>query len=256
MYKFHDLGPTNESPEPFISSEALLIGNKTIEEQVEGYQTQSVTGRGPLGYLLNAQAVDGSDGKHLIDASLPDRQITIAYRLQAKDAADMIEKQDRLAAILAVKQADCSFKDQPDWHFTATLSGADDPEAGRLDAKGSFTFTASDPHKYGATQTLSGAGIDFGGKSGQLVSIEYTPTATATTITIKSSEGYAITLSGATVNAGETIILNPLEQTVTLNGVSKAQWLTYDSDFENVPAAGKLTADPAGTMKVTWKEVR
>lgn len=257
MYDFHDLGPVTTGDETlFIPSEALMISGKTIEEQIDGYQTLSVTGRGPLAYAINSEDVDGSDGKHYIDAYLADRPLGITYRLVAGTAADMMNKLDKLSTILSNKQADCSFKDQPDWHFTVTLSGTTDPEEGKLDAKGSFVLTASDPHKYSATQSLSGTSIDFGSKDGQLISIEYTPTATATNITIISSEGYAIKLVGGTVAAGDTIKLNPQEQTVTLNGVNKAAWLTYDTDFENVPAGGKLTVSPAGTLKATFKEVR
>lgn len=257
MYDFHDLGPVTTGDETlFIPSEALMISGKTIEEQIDGYQTLTVTGRGPLAYAINSEDVDGSDGKHYIDAYLADRPLGITYRLVADTAADMMDKLDKLSTILANKQADCSFKDQPDWHFTVTLSGTTDPEEGKLDAKGSFILTASDPHKYSASQSLSGATIDFGSKTGQLISIEYTPTATATDITIASSKGYAIKLVNVTVNAGDTIILKPQDQTVTLNGVNKAMWLTYDTDFENVPAAGKLTVSPAGTLKVTFKEVR
>lgn len=258
MYDFRDLGPATSSTEKalFIPSEALLIDGKTIEEQIDGYRTLTVTGRGPLAYAINSENVDGSDGKHYIDAYLADRPLGVTYLLSADTAAEMIEKQDQLTAILAGKQVDCSFHDQPDWHFTVTLSGTTDPEEGKLDAKGSFVLTASDPHKYSTSQSLSGASIDFGSKTGQLISIEYTPTATATDITITSSKGYAIKLVNGTVNAGDTIVLKPQDQTVTLSGVNKAAWLTYDTDFENVPATGKLTVSPAGTLKATFKEVR
>lgn len=257
MYDFRDLLPaTGTDDTAWQSAEAILINGKLVESLVPGYQTLTVTGRGPLGYKINAEAVDGADGARYLDAFLDDRAITVAYRLHAKTAQDFIEALDKLAAVLATKQAKVSFADQPDWYFTATLSATSDPDEGRLDAKGSFTITASDPHKYSADHTLSGASIDFGSAVGVLTAIEYTPAATATAITITSSKGYAIKLVGGTVKAGDTLVLKPPEQTVTLNGVNKAMWLTYDTDFENVPAAGKLTVKPAGNLKVTYRERR
>ena len=43
---FVDTTPTKKGG-VFIPSEALMINGNTIEEQISGYQTLTVTGRGP-----------------------------------------------------------------------------------------------------------------------------------------------------------------------------------------------------------------
>lgn len=256
MYDFIDLSPNKNGDKKFIASEALLIGGKAIEDSIDGYQTLTVSGRGPLGFSINADDVDGMDGKHFVDAFFPERVIKVVYRLNAASPTEMIEKQDKLAAILNAQQFDFTFRDQPDWHFIGTVSDTEDPEEGRLDAKGSFTITVSDPHKYSADKVLQGASVDFGSRSGQLTEVAFTPNADTGSLTLTNSLGYTLSLTNGAIKAGETLIIRPRDQTIALNGVSRLNWLTFTSDFENLPAAGVYTTDPAGTLKITYREVR
>ena len=65
-----------------------------------------------------------------------------------------------------------------------------------------------------------------------------------------------MSFSGATVDAGDTLAIDPIAQNVELNGVDKTAWLDFDSDFENFPALGNFSVSPNGTLAITYKKER
>lgn len=258
MYNFRDILPTDEVNEKNISSEALLINDKTIESQIPQYQTLTVTGRGPLAYEINSESLDGMDGKRYVDSSFPERNIAVAYLLTTSSATEMIEAQDKLAAILMDKQFRFSFMDQKDWYFTGTVSDVSDPEEGKLQAKGSFTITASDPRKYSTEQSITSTDGTYqftDDLAKKITSIDYTATADVTRLVLSNDSGQHLEIDG-TVKSGDTIHLEPSTQSITLNGVTKASWLAFDSDFENYLASGSGTVDPVGKLIIRYKNIR
>lgn len=255
--EFVDTTPTQKGG-VFIPSEALMINGKTIEEQISGYQTLTVTGRGPLPKKITAETPDGRDGQRFIEAYYTTRSIVVAYQIIADTAEDLIAKYSQLAAILGNNEFTFNFKDDPDWYYTGTVSATSDLPVGVLAGNGSFTITCSDPHAY---STERSAVITNNGKvrddcaNAKLIELDYTPSETASTITITNG-GYKMSFSGATVNAGDTLAIDPIAQNVELNGVDKTAWLDFDSDFENFPALGNFSVSPNGTLAITYKKER
>lgn len=255
--EFVDTTPTQKGG-VFIPSEALMINGRTIEEQISGYQTLTVTGRGPLPKKITAETPDGRDGQRFIEAYYTTRSIVVAYQIIADTAEDLIAKYSQLAAILGDNEFTFNFKDDPDWYYTGTVSATSDLPVGVLAGNGSFTITCSDPHSYSntkiATITNSGTVRDYCANA-KLIEIDYTPSETASTITITNND-FKMSFSGATVNAGDTLSIDPIAQNVELNGVDKTAWLDFDSDFENFPALGSFAVSPDGILTITYKKER
>lgn len=255
--EFVDTTPTQKGG-VFIPSEALMINGKTIEEQISGYQTLTVTGRGPLPKKITAETPDGRDGQRFIEAYYTTRSIVVAYQIIADTAEDLIAKYSQLAAILGNNEFTFNFKDDPDWYYTGTISATSDLPVGVLAGNGSFTITCSDPHSYSTEKfaliTNNGTVRDDCANA-KLIELDYTPNETASTITI-TNNGFKMSFSGATVNAGDTLAIDPIAQNVELNGVDKTAWLDFDSDFENFPALGDFAVSPDGTLAITYKKER
>ena len=255
--EFVDTTPTQKGG-VFIPSEALMINGRTIEEQISGYQTLTVTGRGPLPKKITAETPDGRDGQRFIEAYYTTRSIVVAYQIIADTAEDLIAKYSQLAAILGNNEFTFNFKDDPDWYYTGTISATSDLPVGVLAGNGSFTITCSDPHSYSTEKfaliTNNGTVRDDCANA-KLIELDYTPNETASTITI-TNNGFKMSFSGATVNAGDTLAIDPIAQNVELNGVDKTAWLDFDSDFENFPALGDFAVSPDGTLAITYKKER
>ncbi|GAA0813597.1 distal tail protein Dit [Ligilactobacillus aviarius] len=255
--EFVDTTPTQKGG-VFIPSEALMINGRTIEEQISGYQTLTVTGRGPLPKKITAETPDGRDGQRFIEAYYTTRSIVVAYQIIADTAEDLIAKYIQLATILGNNEFTFNFKDDPDWYYTGTVSATSDLPVGVLAGNGSFTITCSDPHSYStekrATITNSGT-VSDDCTNAKLLELDYTPSETASTITI-TNNGFKMSFSGATVNAGDTLSIDPIAQNVELNGVDKTAWLDFDSDFENFPALGDFAVSPDGILSITYKKER
>ena len=244
--EFVDTTPTQKGG-VFIPSEALMINGKIIEEQISGYQTLTVTGRGPLPKKITAETPDGRDGQQFIEAYYTTRSIVVAYQIVADTAEDLIAKYSQLATILGNNEFTFNFKDDPDWYYTGTVTATSDLPVGVLAGNGSFTITCSDPHSYSVTKSTC--------TSAKLIEIDYTPSETATTIDITNGN-FKMSFSGATVNAGDTLKIDPINQKVALNGTDKTAWLDFDSDFENFPALGNVSVSPAGQLVITYKKER
>lgn len=255
--EFVDTTPTQKGG-VFIPSEALMINGITIEEQISGYQTLTVTRRGPLPKKITAETPDGRDGQRFIEAYYTTRSIVVAYQIIADTAEDLIAKYSQLATILGNNEFTFNFKDDPDWYYTGTVSATSDLPVGVLAGNGSFTITCSDPHSYSTEKfaliTNNGTVRDDCANA-KLIELDYTPNETASTITITNND-FKMSFSGATVNAGDTLAIDPIAQNVELNGVDKTAWLDFDSDFENFPALGDFAVSPDGTLAITYKKER
>lgn len=255
--EFVDTTPTQKGG-VFIPSEALMINGITIEEQISGYQTLTVTGRGPLPKKITAETPDGRDGQRFIEAYYTTRSIVVAYQIIADTAEDLIAKYSQLAAILGNNEFTFNFKDDPDWYYTGTVSATSDLPVGVLAGNGSFTITCSDPHSYSTEKTVeitNNGTVRDDCANAKLIELDYAPNETASTITI-TNNCFKMSFSGATVNAGDTLAIDPIAQNVELNGVDKTAWLDFDSDFENFPALGNFAVSPNGTLVITYKKER
>lgn len=249
---------TSTESQTVLPSEALIFKdtNKAIEELVDGYQTLTVTGRGPLGFTINNQPVDGADGARFIDANLPVRQLDIEYLLMAPDSKAMISRQIQLNQLLYQSEFTFSFNDDPDWFYTGTVSDGSDPEKGMLNAIGSFSITCSDPFAYSDTITSSDNKFDKVLNSAFLPDeIDYTPSGSADDIKITNENGQVMSLA-AGLSAGSTLQIFPQKQKILLNGTEHSEYWTYDADVENFLLYGQVSVTPGGTLVIKYRRRR
>lgn len=252
--EFVDTTPT-QGQGLFIPSEALMINGKTIEEQINGYQTLTVSGRGPLPKKITAETPDGRDGQRFVEAYYTTRTIVVTYQIIAETPQELIDKYNKLAVILENNEFEFNFKDDPDWYYTGTVSATSDLPVGVLSGNGSFTITCSDPYKYSEIKCvdITTQGTISEDTDAELIEIDYTPSSAATKISIINGS-YCMSFSGGTVDAGDTLNIEPRKQAVRMNGVDKTCWLDFDSDFENFPALGNIFANPGGDLRISYRK--
>ena len=81
MYKFVDTNQaTRSTPLP---SEALNFNYQFLEKVIPGYQTLSVSGRELVPSEIESYQLGIRDGKRHVYARIPERELTVKYRLSA-----------------------------------------------------------------------------------------------------------------------------------------------------------------------------
>lgn len=129
-------------------AEALNFNGIYFEDEIEGYQTLSVSGREALEAevaYIETKARHGA--KYRSRRYLP-RVITVRYKIRAKDSSDLIEKYNRLNYLLGVEEARLIFQDEPDKFWIGTRRSLAPPEEGLLMTTGEIEFYCADPFKY------------------------------------------------------------------------------------------------------------
>jgi len=251
MYSFRNLSKQGSQSAAALPSEAMTFDGRVFENEIEGYQTLSVSGRNSLNNGIQTQSVDGRDGVEYVTANASAREITVKYLLKALTPEELNIKCNTLKYLLRKKQARLSFADETDCEYTGTLQSMSDLEDGLLNSIGNFTILCSDPYKHKAERSFNGVGS-------AAINCELwyevlperiivTPVASTGTITIKNvTQGKAIELQDA-FTANTPIYLYPQEQDIVRNNVSQPGMLTWTSDFEDfaVNQGDTITVTPS-----------
>ena len=153
MYDFIDV--SGAQADPALPSEALSINGTYIENVIEGYRTLSVEGRDLLESEISEMQVGFSDGSRYQEKRDMTRTITVHYQMLADDAEDFREKFNQLCSILDQEEAELIFADEPDKYFIGTKYGVEQPDPGRLNVTGEFSFYCADPYKYAKTEKVA-----------------------------------------------------------------------------------------------------
>lgn len=189
MYSFVD---TNEAQtDAVLPSEALSINGTYIENVITGYRTLSVEGRETLESEISEMQVGFSDGSRYQAKRDVTRTITVHYQMLTDDAEDFREKFNALCEILDQEQAELIFADEPDKYFVGTKSSVRQPDSGRLNVTGEFSFYCADPYKYAVEEST--ATNTSGGASSETVTLTNTGTKAVPVnvkIKMKSDNGY------------------------------------------------------------------
>ncbi len=156
MYSFIDVNEVQGSAA--LPSEALSINGVYIENKIAGYRTMYVEGRESLESEISEMQVGYSDGARYQEKRDVSRTLTIHYQMLCSDAEDFRDKFNVLCGLLDQKQAKLIFADETDKYYIGTKSSVEQPNPGRLNVTGAFSFYCADPYKYGvAEKTASNA---------------------------------------------------------------------------------------------------
>lgn len=129
------------------SDEAISLDGVYIEDAVEGYKTLSVSGREGLGYSVSDEDRPiGMDGMEYYGKRQTGRTIIIRYKLEAYTARAFIARYRKLKAFCSGDNHKLRFADEPNAHYTGTLSRIDSPDSGRLSVVGEIEFYCADPY--------------------------------------------------------------------------------------------------------------
>lgn len=171
-----------------LPSEAVSINGTFIENSIEGYTTISTTGRELIGKELSSEVIGASDGAFFDYSRIPDRVITVRFKLEAETSQEFREKFNQLNKILNVEQAQLIFNDELDKYFTGTLQEIEDVPDGLNTVNGSFTFYCADPYKYALDETVVQAAA---GESSIMLTNDGTGSAFVNAkVTMKDDNGY------------------------------------------------------------------
>lgn len=146
MYNFIDVNEASENV--ILSSEALKINGKYIEDQIAGYRTLHVSGREALSPELETFETGVRDGSTLKSKRFPARTITVTYQLVTETSEEFRSAFNQLAAILNVEDAELIFNDEQDKFFVGTPSLISKVTPGKNAVVGEFEILCVDPFKY------------------------------------------------------------------------------------------------------------
>lgn len=186
LYNFTD---TQGTPSPRgLPSEAVSINGTFIENVIEGYTTVSTTGRELIKKEVSSEVIGSSDGAFFDYSRIPDRIITVRYKLEAETSQEFREKFIELNRILHVDQAQLIFNDETDKYFTGTLQDVEEVPEGLNSVSGSFSFYCADPYKYAVDETVVQA---VAGESSVMLTNDGTGSAFVNAkVTMKDDNGY------------------------------------------------------------------
>lgn len=269
MYDFVDTTETGGSNS--LPAEAMSVNGTYIENEIDGYRTLHVTGREMLESEISEIEPGAADGTRFVSRRKQPREIVVTYRLMSDSPESFREKYNELNRILDQDEATLVFADEPDKHFTGSLSEFDEVDGGLLNVTGEFVMYCADPFKYGEEVTAS-LGTLTGTASGTVNAegtcetpciIEITPNNALTSLTISGAardpitgEAEDITITG--LESGVTLTIDGEACTVTAGGENKFA----DTDMWQFPTLqpgrNTLTFTPSSsvvslTINVTYK---
>ena len=104
-----------------LTSCAVCINGRYIEDLIEGYSTLRVSGRDALTKLLVSNEYR-TDGAIFDYGKFPIRDIVVNYIVDASSPEELREKNNQLVNLLNQDEADVQFNDEFDKFFIGSIS--------------------------------------------------------------------------------------------------------------------------------------
>lgn len=154
MYEFTD---TASAPKSIpLPSEAINFNGSFLEERIPGYRTLNVVGRELAATEVQSYQLGIKDGKRQVYSRIPDRMITVKYRLEASNNESFRDLFNELNIILySENDVPIWFYDEPEMLWTGSKSDAGEVPEGVNRLVSSFTILLSDPYKYTKSDATS-----------------------------------------------------------------------------------------------------
>lgn len=154
MYKFTD---TNEHTlSTTLPSEAMYFNGDFLENIVPGYRTLNVVGRELASTEIQSYQLGIRDGMRHVYARIPERELTIKFKLDAPTNEDFRDRFNRLnVALFSEKDVVIWFNDEPEMIWSGSKSDVDMVPEGVNQVVGTFTILLSDPYKYTRSDATS-----------------------------------------------------------------------------------------------------
>lgn len=283
MYNFRDTTEGSTGVEP--TSLAMSFNGYYLEDEIEGYRTLNVGGRELMPNILEVRGGSGRDGVIPVAKTLPERVLTIQYRLKADTSEEFREKFNLLNFLLRpvhneemewryksieFQESEIRFTDEPDLRYWGYLESVEKVPFDRNDVIGSFTILCPSPWKLTEIQTVYGvadaAGCNITAPDLTLYTmtpyyIEMDLAANSPTIKIENlTTGQVIEFNtpGTTYTAGDNIKIEFWEPTVYLTDgivppwsiLSHLNYLTSSFKTFQMRSGDIIRMTPTGTFRM------
>lgn len=251
MYKFTDLN-IQQSVDTVLPSVAMKFDGKVLENELEGYQTLTVSGRETISSELTSFNV--KNGSITTNKRLPSRTLVVKYLLKERDNYTFQKKFKELRKLLhSDSEVEIAFADEPDAFYFGQLSEMGEVPADANFVTGTFSIYCDSPYKFGElTETAGAIPIDtFYETQPDLIQL----TLSAATSVVKITNGSQTIQLNGNFSAGDLIELDIQNGLVKWNDIDSEYIVSLNSDFENFAIKnGQAISSPQGSLKITMRE--
>lgn len=135
--------------------------NGTKLDDIDGFETLTVTGRGLMEQENTSEHIPGVDGEMEHRTTVKPRRIVVKAKISATDKQDIRRIYKQLnKALKSSKAMRLEFSDEP-YFFNAVYEYYNEPEEDRLEFVINIDFFCANPYKYTDVQTAT---VDGGGE--------------------------------------------------------------------------------------------
>lgn len=224
MYPFMDTQKNERYIPEYIPTSAMYYDSILLEGVIEGYQTLSVEGRELISVGIESESIQV--GSIITNQTLPSRTLTVKYKLEDNDAEKLQKKFDLLMWYLyKTKDVPIQFNDELDYTYHGRFSSANTVAGDTNRIVSSFDIYCADPRKYSKQYKSKGEIATY---------IPYTIVPDVVRVKLSSPTSVKVTngslsmsITGASIVAGDVVEFRNKEGSVYVNGVDKTNILDW-----------------------------
>lgn len=224
MYPFMDTQKNERYIPEYIPTSAMYYDGILFEKLIEGYQTLSVEGRELISVGIESESIQV--GSIITNQTLPSRTLTVKYKLEDNDAEKLQKKFDLLMWYLyKTKDVPIQFNDELDYTYHGRFSSANTVAGDTNRIVSSFDIYCADPRKYSKQYKSKGEIATY---------IPYTIVPDVVRVKLSAPTSVKVTngslsmsITGASIFAGDVVEFRNKEGSVYVNGVDKTNILDW-----------------------------
>lgn len=224
MYPFMDTQKNERYIPEYIPTSAMYYDGILFEKVIEGYQTLSVEGRELISVGIESESIQV--GSIITNQTLPSRTLTVKYKLEDKDPEKLQKKFDLLMWYLyKTKDVPIQFNDELDYTYHGRFSSTNTVAGDTNRIVSSFDIYCADPRKYTKQYKSDGKIATY---------IPYTIAPDIVRVKLSAPTSVKVTngslsmsITGASIVAGDVIEFRNKEGSVYVNGVDKTNILDW-----------------------------
>lgn len=224
MYPFMDTQKNERYIPEYIPTSAMYYDGVLLDGVIDGYQTLSVTGREMLSVNIESESIQL--GSLVTNQSLPSRTLTVKYKLVDKDPEQLQKKFDKLMQyLIRYEDVPIQFNDELDFTYYGRYSASEVPPGDTNSIVSSFDIYCADPRKYSKQYKSNGSIATY---------IPYTIVPDVVRVKLSSPTSVKVTngslsmsITGASIVAGDVVEFRNKEGSVYVNGVDKTNILDW-----------------------------
>lgn len=224
MYPFMDTQKNERYIPEYIPTSAMYYDGVLLEGVIDGYQTLSVTGREMLSVNIESESIQL--GSLVTNQSLPSRTLTVKYKLVDKDPEKLQKKFDKLMHyLIRYEDVPIQFNDELDFTYYGRYSASEVPPGDTNSIVSSFDIYCADPRKYTKQYKSDG-------KISTYIPYTIVPDIVRVKLSVPTSVkvtngSLSMSITGASIVAGDVIEFRNKEGSVYVNGVDKTNILDW-----------------------------